>query len=81
MADTPVYIRFETGQENRISQEYGPFPFVQMTYGSLRVGPDGEDFAYFNKVDEDWHLEPRFGPTAPCWSDIIIYSAPCTCET
>mgnify|MGYP001611948225 FL=1 len=69
-----VMIRFEHGYEGRISKEYGPFPFVQLTYELLRVGPDGEDFAIY---DGTWHLTTSSldeNPDPEIWSDVIIYS-------
>jgi hypothetical protein len=65
-----VMVRFETGQEDRISQEYGPFPFVQLTYNWLRVGPDGDDLAFFDFEEGDWlpNAEP-----AVKYSDVVIY--------
>lgn len=75
-----VKIRFECGRDDRISHVYGPFEFVQLTYNYLRVGPDGDELAYY--MDEEW----RFTPAAPehgivakdaagLWSDVIIYTA------
>lgn len=49
-----MYIRFECGTEGRASIEYGPFPFVQMTYQYLRVGPEGEHFAEFDPENDEW---------------------------
>ena len=65
-----VMVRFETGQEERISQEYGPFPFVQLTYNWLRVGPDGADLAVFDRETQDWL--PDAEPTVK-YSDVVIY--------
>ncbi|MBD2745814.1 hypothetical protein IC232_03795 [Microvirga sp. BT688] len=64
----PTYIRFECGREDRFSENHGPFGFVQATYGTIRVGPDGErEIAQF--ADGLWHTED--GQT---WSDFVIYS-------
>lgn len=62
------YIRFECGREDRFSDNHGPFEFVQATYGTIRVGPDGErDIAHF--ADGLWHTEDGHA-----WSDFVIYS-------
>lgn len=65
-----TYLRFETGSEERVSVEYGPFPFVQMTYGDLRVGPDGEEFAYYSPDADEWRVLKEPGAW---YSDVIIY--------
>lgn len=63
-----VYLRFECGQEDRTSPEYGPFPFVQLTYDEVRVGPDGDSFASFSTEGEWRTLQD------PDWySDVMIY--------
>jgi hypothetical protein len=38
-----ICVRFEYGQEDRVSEEFGPFPFVQLTYTALRVGEEGDE--------------------------------------
>lgn len=70
----PLMIRFECGQEDRVSSDYGPFEFVQLTYESLRIGPDGEQFATY--CHGNWRLDDgryRPGEAGP-WSDVIIYA-------
>lgn len=62
-----TYVKFEYGQEDRWSEVYGPFPFVQLTYSSLRVGPEGEDFAGYH--DGLWQA-----PDGKDYSDVIIYA-------
>ena len=68
-----VFVRFECGSEDRMSGEYGPFPFVQLTYNELRVGPDDDGFAYFGGADGFW----RVGDGKERWSDVVIGSAAC----
>ena len=34
--------RPECGPENRFGHTYGPFEFLQLTYGELRISPDGD---------------------------------------
>ncbi|WP_114944329.1 hypothetical protein [Microvirga calopogonii] len=63
------FIRFECGREDRFSEDHGPFEFVQATYGTIRVGPDGDrEIAQF-KEDGLWHTED--GQT---WSDFVIFA-------
>lgn len=63
-----VKIRFERGQEDRVSQDYGPYPFVQLTYEDLRVGPDGEHLA--SLLDGYWHIGASIEEG---WSDVVIW--------
>lgn len=75
-----VYVRFERGRDGIVGPTFGPFPFAQVTYSTLRVGPDGDDLAYLND-DGDWEL--RIGTSAPLqlwtgtiyFSDFIVYEA------
>ncbi len=48
-------------------RSFGPYPFVQLTYEGLRVGPDGDDLAFYD--GGYWRLvsdDTR-------WSDVVIY--------
>ena len=61
-----VFIRFECGQEGRMSEVFGPYEFVQATYASIRVGPDGDRFiAHF---EEGWWVTED----GQRWSDFIV---------
>lgn len=65
-----VMVRFEREGRGRI--DYGPFPFVQLTYESLRAGPEGEEFAYLHSDDGLWRV---FGPGVTVgWTDVIIWA-------
>lgn len=66
---TATYVRFERCQQDRVSKEMGPFPFVQLTYDLLRVGPEGEEIASF--TSGFW---TRVGYAEEPWSDVIIYA-------
>lgn len=47
-----TYVRFECGREDRMSKDYGPFEYVQLTYNVLRVAAsnsDDTDFAFLHK--------------------------------
>jgi hypothetical protein len=62
------FIRFECGREDRFSENHGPFEFVQATYGTIRVGPDGDrEIAHFK--GGFWHTED-----GQIWSDFVIFS-------
>jgi hypothetical protein len=52
-----VKIKFERGQHDKWSQEFGPYEFAQLTYEGLRIGPDGAWLA--NYVDGFWRLTGR----------------------
>lgn len=63
----PVFVRFENGQENRISPVFGPFEYAQIKYAAIFVKPfDGEEYelAYYDGlwVDND----------KAAWSDVIF---------
>lgn len=64
-----LFVRFEYGQESRVSRDYGPFPFVQLTSNALRVGPDGDILGSFIAEDDLWYA----GKDDTFWSDVIIY--------
>lgn len=42
------YVRPERGQEDIIGPTFGPFDeFIQLTYGDVRVGPNGESIGTY----------------------------------
>ena len=55
--------------------EYGPFEYVQMTYGSLRSSPDGEEFAYY--ANDRWMLSvPQDHPDFDKkFTDFVVWSS------
>jgi hypothetical protein len=61
-----VTIKFECGQEDRESGQFGPYEFIQVTYGTVRVGPDG-DTELANHIDGWWVTMD-----GQKWSDFII---------
>jgi len=66
-----VYIQFEYGQEDRISEEFGPFPFIQLTYDMVRTGEDGDDhIATMDPTDQTWvcHRDDNR------YSDFVVFS-------
>lgn len=75
-----IYFMFETGMEERESKEYGPFEWVQLTYGYLRIPPNGDHFACYNEEESEWRIEPDESNIGDAddkkqwWSDVIIYS-------
>lgn len=62
-----TYIRFERSKSDEVSEVYGPFDFVQLTYELLRVGPDGDEFAHYS--NGWWQVIADQSE----WSDVIIY--------
>lgn len=38
--------------DERIELEVGPFPFFQLTYEFLRIGPGGLEIAYFDEEED-----------------------------
>jgi len=66
------FVRPEKGQEDVIGPTFGPFEeFIQMTYGGIRVGPNGESIgSYDNGL---WF----FGSTYPGDKEVPI---PCNFE-
>lgn len=79
----PTWVRFEKGREDKVGPTFGPFPFAQLTYGTLRVGPNGDELAGIVldcEHDGDWVLAQD--APAPAiksehkdinWSDAVIY--------
>jgi hypothetical protein len=61
-----LFVQFETGQENRLSERFGPYPFVQLTYTDLRVGEDGSDT--LAKFEDGWW----YTADGERWSDVVI---------
>ena len=61
-----VSIRLENVNTEE-TRQLGEFDFVQLTYDTLRVGPDGEEIAWLNGED-DWYLMAD----ETLWTDIII---------
>lgn len=70
----PVYVQFENGYvlvdpDMRHVRRLGPFPFVQLTYADLRVGPGGEEVAYYDRELDFWFLNDD---VTTAYSDVII---------
>lgn len=53
-----------------MSKDFGPFPFVQLTYEILRVGPEGDDFAWFDPEEGAWFCKETGDEW---WSDVVIW--------
>lgn len=47
-------------------EEFGPFPYVQLTHELLTVGPDGRQLMAYDGAD--WHMEGR------CFTDVVIFA-------
>lgn len=72
-----TYIRFERGRHGIVGPIFGPFEWVQLTYGHIRIGPEGEDFAFLDEPGGDWIIYDDVvlpqGHTDRHYSDVIIY--------
>lgn len=71
-----MYVRFHTGRpgEEKESQVYGPYEYVEGTYSTLRISPNGDDLAFMNGEGE-W--EVMVGPNKDeVYSDFIVTSDP-----
>jgi hypothetical protein len=72
-----TFVRFENGQEGRVSRTFGPYPFVQLTYEHLKVEVPGDikHLAYFD--NDYWWLSDGDSGEYPDeyggFSDVIIY--------
>lgn len=66
-----IELRFERGRDDVMGPTYGPYEFIQFTYGNLRI-PEDRDLAFRNNVG-DWEICDG-GPHDGChYSDVIIY--------
>ena len=71
-----TWVRFERGRDDIIGPTFGPYDYVQLTYGTLRISPNGDDLAV--KYNGDWHVIPEHQPeegSGRHYSDVIIYGA------
>lgn len=76
MNSSDVMVRFECGAENRQSQDYGPFPYAQLTYLALDTGDD-KTIAFYNvNARWGWHCLLDDGD----YSDVVIYGVGDTSE-
>lgn len=79
-----LYFRPETGCEDRFGKTYGPYEYLQLTYGELRISPNGDSAMGF--VDNRWQFAPAgeevghgLGVIAhpddvdKKWTDIVIF--------
>ena len=64
-----IYVQFVSLAEEKESEEFGPYKFVQVTYETIR-DPEGEEIAFLD-CDGYWveHGEP-----GQQWSDISIFT-------
>lgn len=53
-----ICVRFECGREDKISKEYGPYEFVQLTYSSLR-DENGVFLAYLDMKHDVWYPQVK----------------------
>lgn len=52
------------------TRELGGFDYVELTYNSIRIAPDGRCIANYDKELDWWVLDADSSQ----WSDVIIYS-------
>lgn len=85
-------VRFETGMKDRFSpvipivQPSTGEAFLQLTYRTLRIGPDGDDIARYegglwivDLPEETSHpemIEPFDSVDGTAWTDIVIWEEP-----
>jgi len=59
--DLKYFIRPESGAVDQIGPVIGPFKeFIQLTYGEIRIGPDGETIGGKDPHDGMWHFDEHF---------------------
>lgn len=68
-----IYVTFECCRDGRVSNEFGPFEYVQIVYNRLTVGPNGNDLAVLDPCSGDWFLVDGSAVTLP-WSDFVVSS-------
>jgi hypothetical protein len=59
-------LEFVNVPEERTSEQLGPYPFVQVTYDVVRVGPEGETEIAYRRPDGFWVYDGQ------AWTDFII---------
>lgn len=68
MTSTPMlFVRYECGSEDRMSREYGPYEYVQLTYNDLTT-LEGELLASLD-LDGYWYPVAEHGVH---YSDVVI---------
>lgn len=64
-----IQVRFEDSRHNE-TEIFGPFEWVQLTYESLRIAPDGEEIAHYDGV---WFVVKKWRThTSFAFSDVVI---------
>lgn len=64
-------VRFEFPRGDKVSEYFGPYEWVQLTYKGLRVSPDGDHLAVYNTTGGYWSLLLD----GSLWSDVIVFPA------
>jgi len=55
------YLRPESGAVDQIGPVIGPFDeFIQLTYGEVRIGPNGETIGCHSPKDGMWYFDEKF---------------------
>lgn len=63
-----IKITFEYGQQGRMGDTLGPYDFVQVTYDTVRAGPDG-DFVLAHFANGLWVTVD-----GQQWSDFVVHT-------
>lgn len=71
-----IFVKFSQYGESR-GCSLGPYPYVQLTFASLRVGPGGNTVAIYE--DNAWVLhypdgDGRLAEEPTRWSDVVIFA-------
>ncbi len=70
-----IFVRFEDPSSSRVSERFGPYPFIQLAYSALRVGPSGDVLASSTK-GKLWAPLNNKGHRVSnvSYSDVMIYT-------
>ena len=64
-----VKVQLSCGSEDRMTEELGPFEFVEITYGDLWIGPDRKQQLAYIDEEGGWIHNGEW------YSDISIWAA------
>lgn len=71
-----LFVRFDRGRDSVWGPTFGPFEYVQQTYTTLRVSPDGDIFLAQLIVDAgEWFIFDGFGHDDEFYSDFTVFSS------
>jgi|GEM_PF-2090187 hypothetical protein len=67
----PLFIQFFRPRGDVPGPTLGPFPWVQVTYTELRVGPDADPIARYDEHAREWYLGRQETPIPKTQSKAI----------